>query len=126
MMLNLSDLSAEPLHSQITRQLRAKILAGELAEGAELPSIRALAREQRVSVITVQRAYEELERDGLIIARRGKGFFVAPLSAAQKQQMATARLKENLAPLIEAALAEGLTPRQIEEALKTMLHPTEV
>ena len=78
MILNLSDLSDEPLQGQIVRQVRAKILAGELAADSDLPSIRSLAREQQVSVITVQRAYESLVREGLIHSRRGKGFFVIP------------------------------------------------
>ena len=77
MLLNLTDLSAEPLQSQIVRQVRAKILTGELTTGSDLPSIRRQAREQRISVITVQRAYETLERQGLIHSRRGKGFFVS-------------------------------------------------
>ncbi|MCB0317005.1 MAG: GntR family transcriptional regulator, partial [Calditrichaeota bacterium] len=80
MILNLTDISDEPLQSQISRQVRAKILAGELGAGDNLPSIRGLARDQRVSVITVQRAYEYLEREGLIHSRRGKGFFVSELS----------------------------------------------
>ena len=66
MLLNLTDLSDEPLQSQIARQIRAKILAGEVPAGQVLPSIRGLAKEQRVSVITVQRGYEALEREGLI------------------------------------------------------------
>ena len=77
MLLNLTDLSNEPLQSQIVRQIRAKILAGGLPAGIDLPSIRKLAREQHISVITVQRAYESLEREGLIHSRRGKGFFVS-------------------------------------------------
>ena len=61
--LSVSDASDEPLHSQLTRQIRAKILRGTLTDRQSLPSIRALARAQRVSVITVQRAYDDLERD---------------------------------------------------------------
>jgi len=71
MLLNLTDLSNEPLQSQIFRQIRAKILSGELAAGEMLPSIRALALQQQVSVVTVQRGYESLERAALIHSRRG-------------------------------------------------------
>ena len=84
MILNLTDLSDEPLQSQIVRQIRAKILAGELTAGANLPSIRMLAKEQKVSVITVQRAYERLLRDNLIHSRRGKGFFVSKIEKEEK------------------------------------------
>src|SRR5690606_26038972 len=66
MLLKLSDLSSETLQEQLVRQVRALILRGELAGGDELPSIRGLARDHQVSVITVQRAYEALERHGLI------------------------------------------------------------
>ena len=66
MILNLTDLSEEPLQSQIARQIRAMVLAGDLPAEESLPSIRAMAREQRISVITVQRAYGHLEREGFL------------------------------------------------------------
>ena len=91
MLLHLSDISPEPLHGQLSRQLREKILASDLTAGSDLPSIRMMASEQRVSVITVQRAYEDLEREGLIYSRRGKGFFVAELSDESKRKMAAER-----------------------------------
>jgi len=121
MLLNLTDLSDEPLQSQIIRQIRARILAGELKSGADLPSIRALARDQHISVITVQRAYENLERDGLIHSRRGKGFFVSELSEETKRQMAEERLHENLKPQILSALAEGLSPETIKKIVRNIL-----
>jgi DNA-binding transcriptional regulator YhcF (GntR family) len=108
MILNLSELSDEPLHAQISRQIRAKILSEDLAGGADLPSIRGLAREQRVSVITVQRAYDDLEREGLLQSRRGKGFWVAALPRQRKQTMAEKRFSEALEQLVAHAAAEGL------------------
>ena len=114
MLLHLTDLSDEPLQGQIVRQIRAKILAGELAADADLPSIRKLAREQHISVITVQRAYEVLENEGLIYSRRGKGFFVTEISDNKKKRMAKDRLWEILDPRIKAALAEGLRKEEIE------------
>ncbi len=113
MILNLTDLSSEPLHSQISRQIRAKILSGSLAVAEPLPSIRALAREQKVSVITVQRAYDKLDRDGLIRARRGKGFYVVPLSDKKKRSMAEKRFADALAQLLAKAGDEGLTVEQM-------------
>ena len=121
MLLNLSDLSSETLQQQIARQVRAQILAGDLTEGAPLPSIRKLAREQEVSVITVQRAYEELERSGLINARRGKGFFVAPLNEVQKGEMALDRLRAELTPVLEQAVAEGLSEAEIAGLVRSIL-----
>jgi GntR family transcriptional regulator len=115
MILQLTDLSDEPLQGQIVRQIRAKILAGELTAGSDLPSIRKLASEQHISVITVQRAYETLEHEGLIHSRRGKGFFVTEFSDEGRKEMARERLQEILEPRIKAALAEGLSKEEINK-----------
>ncbi len=95
MLLNLTELSAEPMHSQITRQLRAKILTGDLAEDSPLPPIRSFARENRVNALAVRRAFEDLESEGLV-RRRGEGWMVAAVSAEQKREVARARLLESL------------------------------
>ncbi len=118
MLLNLTDLSSEPLQSQIVRQIRAKILSGELEAESDLPSIRALASAQQVSVITVQRAYETLLREGLIHARRGKGFFVSELLKDQKKEMAQQKLADGLKPIVATALAEGLSVQDIKRAIE--------
>ena len=75
MELYISNSSGEPIYEQLRRQLREKILAGELAEGQALPSIRLLAKELRISVITTKRAYDELEAEGFIRTMPGKGSF---------------------------------------------------
>ena len=123
MLLQLTDVSSEPLHSQISRQLRALILAGDLNSGTALPSIRGLARQEKVSVITVQRAYEDLEREGLILARRGKGFFVAGLSDTRKDAMAQDRFRDALSQVLQEALAEGLDPGTLKEIFEGLLSP---
>ena len=76
--INISNTSGQPIYDQISKQIRAQIMSGELAEGELLPSMRLLAKELRISVITTKRAYEELERDGFIATVAGKGSFVAP------------------------------------------------
>jgi GntR family transcriptional regulator len=121
MLLNLTDLSDEPLQSQISRQIRALILAGDLVAGDMLPSIRALSREQRVSVITVQRGYENLEREGLIHSRRGKGFFVSEIDSKRRKAMARQRLTEDLGPLLKGASSEGMSVEEIRETFKAVL-----
>lgn len=126
MYLNLTDLSVESLQSQIIRQVRAKILAGELKADSDLPSIRRLAREQHISVITVQRAYESLEREGLIHSRRGKGFFVSRLSGQKKKSLAVERLKENLTSPIQAALSEGLEKEEILRIVVSLMDESEL
>lgn len=121
MILNLSDLSDEPLHAQISRQIRAKILSGDLDGGAALPSIRGLAKGQRVSVITVQRAYDDLEREGLVRSRRGKGFWVAPLANGRKNTMAEERFTNALKKLVAHAAAEGLSKADMRRVLDELL-----
>jgi GntR family transcriptional regulator len=119
--LNLSDLSDEPLHAQMSRQIRAKILSEDLGGGEPLPSIRRLAKEQRVSVITVQRAYDDLEREGLVQSRRGKGFWVTPIPEGRKQRMAEERFEDALRQLLEHAAAEGLTEAEMRRILDELL-----
>jgi GntR family transcriptional regulator len=119
--LNLSELSDEPLHAQITRQIRAKILSQGLAGGEALPSIRGMAKDQRVSVITVQKAYDSLEREGLVKSRRGKGFWVAPIPEGRKRVMATERFTEALAELVTNASAEGLSETEMRRILDELL-----
>ena len=121
MLLNLTDLSAEPLQKQMFRQLRALILTSRLGPGLAIPSIRAMAREQRVSVITVQRAYEDLEREGLIRSRRGKGFFVNELSDNHRTRLAEDRAFEAMNLAIREASAEGLRPQQIRLLVERIL-----
>ncbi len=121
MILNLSELSEEPLHAQISRQIRAKILSQDLAGEELIPSIRGLAREQRVSVITVQRAYEQLHREGLLQSRRGKGFWVAPIPEDRKQKMARDRFERALMELVSQGAAEGLGAADMRRILDTIL-----
>jgi len=119
--LNLSDLSDEPLHAQISRQIRAKILSGDLDGGDALPSIRGMAKGQRVSVITVQRAYDDLEHEGLLRSRRGKGFWVAPLPNGRKNTMAEERFADALKKLVGHAAAEGLSGAEMRRILNQLL-----
>jgi len=121
MILTLSELSPEPLHAQIRRQLRARILAHELTDDEPLPSIRGLARDQRVSVITVQRAYEDLERDGLVRSRPGKGFFVMAIPEQRKQVLAEERFADVLGRVLAEARADGLEAQRLREVFERVL-----
>ncbi|MBI9070808.1 MAG: GntR family transcriptional regulator [Melioribacteraceae bacterium] len=121
MFLNLTDFSDEPLQSQISRQIRAKVLNGEVDAGTMLPSIRKLARDQHVSVITVQRAYEALEREGLISSRRGKGFFVNEIRDKRKKEMSIEKLIDKIRPLLKVAKEEGLSIEDIFAVIKKVL-----
>jgi GntR family transcriptional regulator len=121
MILNLSELSDEPLHAQLSRQIRAKILSHDLEGGAALPSIRRLAREQRVSVITVQRAYDDLEHEGLLRSRRGKGFWVRSIPEGKTHTMAAERFTGALQKLVTRAAAEGLSGAEMRRILDVMV-----
>ena len=121
MILTLSELSDEPLYAQVSRQIRAKILSENLAGGDSLPSIRGLAKEQRVSVITVQRAYDDLGREGLLRSRRGKGFWVAPIPEGRKHTMAEERFTDTLEVLVAHAAAEGLSGAEMQRILDELL-----
>ena len=121
MILTLSELSPEPLHAQIRRQLRARILAHELTDDEPLPSIRGLARDQRVSVITVQRAYEDLERDGLVRSRPGKGFFVMAIPEQRKQVLAEERFADVLGRVLAEARADGLETQRLRDVFERVL-----
>lgn len=122
MLLQLTEVSDEPLHGQISRQIRARILAGDLEDGESLPSIRGLAREARVSVITVQRAYDDLGREGLIEARRGKGFFVRRIPEARREDLARTRFREALVPIVREGRSEGLDEPGMKEIFDDVLH----
>ena len=126
MLFRLSETSSLPLREQLAKQIRSAILVGELSAREQLPSIRSLARELRVGTITVQHAYEALERERLLYARTGKGYFVAPLSHEQRQAVATTMLQEGLQPILRDALEAGLEPSQIQAALDTILRGGEL
>jgi len=106
-----------PIYEQITRQMKALILRGELPEGEALPSLRLLARELRVSVITTKRAYEELEREGFLTSVPGKGCFVAPQNPELAREDTLRRAEEHLARAAETARLGGVTLAELQQML---------
>ena len=109
-----------PIYDQITRQMKGLILRGELKEGEALPSMRLLARELRISVITTKRAYEELEREGFITTVPGKGCFVASQDPALAREDALRRAEEHLAQAADIAKTAGLTLSELTESLNLL------
>jgi GntR family transcriptional regulator len=110
----ISNTSKEPIYEQIANQIKNQILRGKLKPDASLPSIRKLAKELKVSVITTKRAYEELEREGHIITVGGKGTFVAPHSSEF--------LREKRRYLVEQYLTQGvLTGKSLGISLEEIL-----
>ena len=90
----LSNSSVKPIYEQITDQVKEQIMAGTLSAGDALPSMRLLAKELRISVITTKRAYEELERDGFLENVPGKGCFVAPQNRELLREAQLRRVEE--------------------------------
>ena len=109
-----------PIYDQITRQMKGLILRGELKEGEALPSMRLLAKELRISVITTKRAYEELEREGFINTVPGKGCFVAPQNPELAREDALRRAEEHLSQAVDIAKTAGLTLSELTETLNLL------
>lgn len=108
----LSSTDTSPMYSQIMEQILAKIMAGDWGPGHPLPSIRELASATKVSVITVKRAYLELEHAGVIVTRQGKGSFVAETQELPRQ-LAQQEFDTHLAGLLSAAATLGLGPQDL-------------
>jgi GntR family transcriptional regulator len=113
----ISNSSGEPIYEQIANQIKAAIMKDELTAGELLPSIRILAKELQISVITTKRAYEELEKGGFIETMPGKGSYV---SSQNKELLKEKRLKEledKLIDVIECSKLAGLSLPELEEML---------
>ncbi len=121
MEIYISNTGERPIYAQIADQIRAKILSGELREGDALPSIRLLARELRISVITTKRAYEDLERDGFVRSVPGKGSYVAPQNAELHREAARKDVEALLLRALEAARAGGVPDREVAETLALLM-----
>lgn len=106
-----------PIYDQIVRQIKGSILQGDLAIGEALPSMRLLAKDLRISVITTKRAYEELERDGFISTVPGKGCFVAPQNPELAREDALRRCEEQLAKAADIAKVSGITLQDLTDTL---------
>ena len=114
-----------PIYDQITRQIKGHILSGTLAEGEALPSMRALARDLRISVITTKRAYEELERDGFITTVAGKGSFVAAQNLELAREGSLREIEEHLQSAAELARHIGLTAGDLKNMLDILIEEKE-
>ena len=110
-----------PIYDQIYSQIKAQIISGELQEHEALPSIRNLAKDLRISVITTKRAYEDLERDGFVVTVAGKGCFVAPRNLELMREEHRKKVEEALTKAIEQAKAASIDLPELIEML-TLLY----
>jgi GntR family transcriptional regulator len=117
MKILVSNSSPDPIYEQIAGQIKEQIVSGRLTEGYALPSIRKLAKDLQVSVITTKRAYEELDKDGFIHAVRGKGCFVAAQNLELHREMKLRAVEEKLAQAVAAAQSLDIEPSVLHEML---------
>ena len=117
--------TSQPIYDQIASQIKSQIISGTLAPGEALPSMRLLAKELRISVITTKRAYEELERDGFLENVPGKGCFVAPQNRELLREAQLRRTEEFLSQAVEEARKGGITLEELEEML-TILYKGDI
>lgn len=110
--------SEQPIYEQISLQIKDYIIKGDLKEADILPSIRSLAKELRISVITTKRAYEELEREGFITIVPGKGTYVAAQNKDLLRESRVRIVEEKLAEAVNAAKYVGLSLNELMEMLK--------
>ena len=113
----ISNASGKPIYEQIATQIKNEIIAGKLKEGDSLPSMRVLAKELRISVITTKRAYEELEREGFIISITGKGSFVAEKNLDFVREEELKKMEEYIQKAVESAKISEIS---LEELIETL------
>ena len=115
--LFIDNKSGAPIYDQIYTQIKDQIIQGALQPDEAMPSIRGLARDLRISVITTKRAYEDLEADGFITTMPGRGSFVAPQNPALHREESLKQVEEHLQHAIDAARRGGITKDEVRETL---------
>ncbi len=116
----ISNGSSDPIYTQIENRIKAAIMSGELQEGDALPSMRALAKELHISIITTKRAYEELEKGGFIQTVAGKGCYVAPKNLDFVRENHLREIEENLQKAISLARLCDIEITQLQEMLAVL------
>lgn len=120
MLIFINNQSGEPIYDQIYQQIKAQIISGELKEDNPLPSIRSLAKELHISVITTKRAYEELEKDGFIYTAPGRGSFVAKKNTELLREETLRQIEEHLDAALKLGASCGYDIDNIINILKTL------
>ena len=120
MLIFINNQNGVPIYDQIYQQIKAQIINGELREDEPLPSIRSLAKELHISVITTKRAYEELEKDGFIYTAPGRGSFVAKKNTELLREETLKQIEEHLVAALKLGAAGGYDTNDIIDILKTL------
>ncbi len=118
--LIISNASGKPIYEQIYTQIKNSILSGGLSPGDALPSIRALAKDLRISVITTTRAYDELERDGFIDRVPGKGCYVAEKNLELVREAHLKQIEDHMSEIVDLAAGCSLAEEDVVKMLRLM------
>lgn len=118
--------SGVPIYQQIATQFKEDILSGKLKQGEYLPSIRGLAKDLKISVITTMKAYEQLEQEGLVTAAQGKGYYVNAQDSEMLKEQHMRKLETHLMEAISAARIAGLSEEELIATLKILLQSEDV
>ncbi|MBQ3918804.1 MAG: GntR family transcriptional regulator [Oscillospiraceae bacterium] len=121
MKIIIKNKSELPIYEQIEQQMKAQILDGTITEEEQLPSIRQLARDLKISVITTTRAYNDLAEEGFIISVAGKGYFVAPRNNELMRERMLFEMEEALEKAVTSGRDAGLTDEEIVAALRSFM-----
>ena len=121
MELIINHTSMEPIYEQIMAQIKAGIIEGTLTAGEALPSVRALSRELKISALTVKKAYDSLEEEGLIVTVHGKGSFIANTNQELLMEERRKELEKELEAAVRRAQAGGLTEKEIRETFDIIM-----
>ena len=125
MQILIDNKSNRPIYEQIYTQLKAQIISGALTEGQALPSIRSLARDLRISVVTTKRAYDELEREGLVCTVAGKGCFVAARNREWIREELLRQIETHLEKAAELAAQADVSGEELCEMLRALREENE-
>ena len=110
-----------PIYQQIAEQMKTDILSGKLAQGAYLPSIRELAKDLKISVITTMKAYEQLESEGLVTAVQGKGFYVNAQDSEMLREQHLRKVEDALTEAIRSAEIAGMSEKELADTLQALI-----
>ena len=120
MKIIISNSSSTPIYQQIKNAIIGQIMNGELQEDEKIPSIRSLAQDIRISVMTIKKAYDELESEGYIVSRQGKGTFVAPKNTELARESARKEIEEYVSKIVDLAIKYEVEKDEIIDVLNIL------
>lgn len=117
----LNHSSMVPIYEQLTEQIKAAATSGDLKEGDALPSVRTLAAELRISALTVKKAYDRLEEEGIIVTVHGKGSYIAKIDPSSAREARLVEIQGLFADAVDRAVSSGMTGDEIRELMEILL-----